>query len=517
MKFLRFIKSHKKKIIFFSIIIALIGAGAWNMRPKPPVYEYVTVVKRDIIQEVSVTGRVTPADDVSLAFQTGGRIAKTYVKVGDLVKVGDILAELTKADLRANLEQANARVEAERARLRQLREGTRPEEVDVQKVRVTNAQLAYENVKKNVVTVIADAYTKTDDAVRNRIDPFFRNPRTATPEIIFSTNDSVTQSYLQSSRVDIESMLAAWKNENVSIQISFDPAIVASAKDHLIQTRVFLDKAAVALGMSFPTASVPQTSIDGYKTDISAARVVINTALTALEAATDALSVSKSNVDLENSALALKLAPTLTETISAQVAVVNQMNANVLSIEADLQKTVLKAPIDGVITKQDAKTGEIVTPGVPVVSIISKDKYLIEAYIPEADIAKIKLGDIASVTLDAYGDTVKFSAVALFTDPAETILEGVATYKMKFQFNEDDEKIKPGMTANIDIRTAKHDGVLSLPQRIIIRKENESFVQILENEKIKEISIATGLRGSDGNTEILFGLAEGQKVVVPKN
>jgi RND family efflux transporter MFP subunit len=220
---------------------------------------------------------------------------------------------------------------------------------------------------------------------------------------------------------------------------------------------------------------------------------------------------------LEISSLALKQAPPLPETINAQIATVEQMKANVLSITADLQKTILRAPIDGIITVQDAKEGQIVTVGVPVVSIISKDKLLIEAYIPEADIAKITLGDSASVTLDAYGDTVKFTARAMSVDPAETMIEGVATYKMKFQFNENDEKIKSGMTANIDIRTAKHDAVLSLPQRVLIRKDAGTFVQVLENEKIKEIPVQAGLRGSDGNTEITSGLTEGEKVVVPKN
>ena len=257
--------------------------------------------------------------------------------------------------------------------------------------------------------------------------------------------------------------------------------------------------------------------IDGYKTNISASRTIINGALSSFEAQNDALSSAQSNVDLEVSNLALKQAPTLPETISAQVAMVNQMQANVLSITADLQKTVLKSPIDGVITKQDTKAGEIVSPGTPIISIISKDKLLIEAFIPEADIAKISIGDIASVTLDAYGDTVKFSATVTFVDPAETMLEGVATYKMKFQFTEENEKIKPGMTANVDIRTAKNIGVLSLPQRVIIRKDSGTFVQVLEGNVIKEIPIVSGLRGSDGNTEILSGLNKGQQVVVPKN
>ncbi len=517
MTFLRFLKRHKKKMIFFIFLACMIAYGAWSMRPKPPVYDFVTVTPRDIIQEVSVTGRVTPSEDVSLAFQVGGRVSQTYVNVGDSVRAGDTLVSLQKADITANLEQANARVAAEQARLNQLREGTRPEEIDVQKVRVANAKLAYENIKKNIIITNADAFTKTDDVIRNSVDKFFVNPNSLNPQIIFSMNDIQTQTYLESNRIDLGRMFVAWKSENASLQNSFDPAVVALAKDHLVQTRTFLEKTVAALATAIPTTTITQTMIDGYKTNISASRTIINGALSSFEAQNDALSSAQSNVDLEVSNLALKQAPTLPETISAQVAMVNQMQANVLSITADLQKTVLKSPIDGVITKQDTKAGEIVSPGTPIISIISKDKLLIEAFIPEADIAKISIGDIASVTLDAYGDTVKFSATVTFVDPAETMLEGVATYKMKFQFTEENEKIKPGMTANVDIRTAKNIGVLSLPQRVIIRKDSGTFVQVLEGNVIKEIPIVSGLRGSDGNTEILSGLNKGQQVVVPKN
>jgi len=513
-----FFKKHKVAIILFILLVGVILFGAYSMRPKPPTYDFAKVERRDIIQEVSVTGRVKPAEDVSLAFQIGGRVSNSYAKVGDTVSAGDVLVELQKADLRANLQQANARIDAEASRLKQLREGTRKEEIDVQKVRVANAEVSYNNEKNNLITVAEDAYTKADDVIRNKVDSFFSNPRSQSPQILFSLNDIQALTSLENDRVSIETMLGTWKTENAALQNnSFDSGMTTSIKDHLIQIRNFLDRAALALSSAIPSGSVTQTMIDGYKSDVSISRVSINTTLSALESATDALSAASLNIDLERSALALKEAPTLPETITAQIAVVDQMQANARSIEADIQKTILRSPIAGIITQQDAKVGEIVSPSVPIISIISKSKYQIEAFVPEADIAKITIGDTASVTLDAYGDNTVFSATVVSVDPAETIIEGVATYKMTFRFNEDDARIKPGMTANVDIRTAKNDGVLALPQRVLIRRDKETFVQVLASEIVKEISVVTGLRGSDGYTEILSGLSEGQSVVVPKN
>ncbi len=513
-----FFKKHKVAIIIFALFVAAIIFGAYSMRPKAPAYEFAKVERKTIVQEVSVTGRVKPAEDVSLAFQSGGRVSNTYVKVGDTVLAGDVLVELQKADLLANLQQANARVDAEVSRLKQLREGTRKEEVDVQKVRVSNAEASYANVKNNLITVIEDSYTKVDDVVRNKIDRFFLNPRTQSPQLLFTPNDIQAQISLENGRSAIETMLTAWKSENSGLRTgSFDPSTSISVKSHLVQIKDFLDRSAIALTSATPSGSVTQTMIDGYKTDVSAGRVTVNAALSSLESATDALSSASSNIDLERSALALKEAPALPESITAQIAVVDQMQANARSIEADIQKTILRAPISGIITQQDAKAGEIVSPSVPIISIISKSKFQIEAFVPEADIAKISLGDNASVTLDAYGDAVVFSAAVVSVDPAETIIEGVATYKMVFRFNEDDPRIKPGMTANVDIRTAKKEGVLALPQRVLIRKDKETFVQILESDVVKEIPVTIGLRGSDGYTEILSGLNDSQQVVVPKN
>jgi HlyD family secretion protein len=195
------------------------------------------------------------------------------------------------------------------------------------------------------------------------------------------------------------------------------------------------------------------------------------------------------------------------------------MQANVRSLQAELAKTVLRSPIAGTVTQQDAKAGETVTPGTPIVSVISKNQLQVEAYITEADIAKVKIGDIASTTLDAYGDTVDFPTVVVSIDPAETILEGVATYKTTFRFAQTDDRVKPGMTANIDILTQKKDSVPALPQRVLIHKEGGVFVDVLESDgtTVKEIPITEGLRGSDGYTEILSGLGLGQQVIVPQS
>ncbi len=92
---------------------------------------------------------------------------------------------------------------------------------------------------------------------------------------------------------------------------------------------------------------------------------------------------------------------------------------------------------------------------IPFVKLISKDKFQIEADITETDIANVKVDQEAEAILDAYGDDVKFIAKVIEIDPAEKMIEGIATYKTTFQLLNEKSRLKPGMTANIDILVQK--------------------------------------------------------------
>ena len=162
----------------------------------------------------------------------------------------------------------------------------------------------------------------------------------------------------------------------------------------------------------------------------------------------------------------------------------------------------------------DAKRGEIATVGTPLASVISYAAYEIEAFVPEADIAKIRSGSGASVTLDAYGGDVVFDAVVVTIDPAETVLDGVATYKTSLQFAVADPRVKSGMTANTDIEGERRDNVLFIPARAVSEKDSVKIVRILEGEDVREAVVETGIRGSNGDIEILSGLNEGDTILL---
>jgi len=90
---------------------------------------------------------------------------------------------------------------------------------------------------------------------------------------------------------------------------------------------------------------------------------------------------------------------------------------------------------------------------------------------------------------------------------------GVPNYGAVFRFLIADERVKPGMTANIRIQGKRRADVLAVPQRALIRRGNTQFVRVLKDGVATEIEVQTGLRGSDGFIEITKGLQAGDAVI----
>lgn len=508
----------KKPVIIISLVIlvgGVVGGYAYFGGDNVPAHEFIVAEKRNLIQEVSVTGRVKPAESVDLAFEKAGKVSRVYADVGDRIGIGQTLVVLENAETAAQLAQAEAALEKDQAKLAELKRGTRPEEIQVQEVKVTNAETALEDAKKNLVDKLQDAYTKSDDAVGNKVDQFFSNPKSQSPQLSFLANDPQLESDIEWQRLLLQNIFTSWRSSLDKLITSSDLAsYVSEAEINLNQIKLFLDKAAFTVNGLTPHSELSQSTIDAWKADVSTARTNINTAVTNLSTAEEKLRTEESDLALARQELTLKEAGTIEEQINAQEAQIKEAKANAEYYQAQISKTILRAPINGIVTIQEAKVGEIISANTVIVSLISEAKFEIEANVPEADIAKLKIGNIAKVTLDAYGRDVVFETKAVATDPAETIVDGVATYKVTFQFTKEDKRIKSGMTANIDIASDSRENVIVVPQRAIIRKNGDEFVRILNGEDFEEVKVETGLRGSDGNIEIIEGVNEGDKVII---
>lgn len=511
-----------KKTIF--IIISAVAAVSvatyyyFGNNDGADIKNFVIAEKKNIVQEVSVTGRVNPASSIDLAFEKSGKVKRIYTTVGSQVSAGQLIIELENGDTAANLAASRATLKAAEAKLAELKAGARAEELTIAETKVKNAESALEDAKKNLVDKIFDAYTKSDDAVRNKADQFFSNPKSLNPQLNFSVNDSSLENNIESGRYFAETTLTEWQNSLTSLNTEGDlNSYVLQSGNNLEKIKNLMDKISLAVNSITSNASLSQTTIDGWKSDISTARTNINTAIGNLSAANEKLRSSRSALKLSQDELALTKAGSTPEAISQQEAAVEKAAADVAANISALEKTVLKSPVSGTISKIDADVGEIVQASATIAGVISNVKFKVEANVPEADIAKISAGNEARITLDAYGSGAFFEAKAVSIDPAERIIDGVATYRTTFQFIQDDQRIRSGMTANIDVLTAKKDNVLVVPARAIYTKDGKKHISVYLDEKTnEERQIEIGIQGSDGNVEIISGINEGEKILISR-
>ncbi|MDD4989874.1 MAG: efflux RND transporter periplasmic adaptor subunit [Candidatus Pacebacteria bacterium] len=536
-------------LISLAVIVVFIATNIVIGQIKKPLpYEFVVIKKQTVTQEVSVTGKVKPAESVDLAFEKGGKIKKVYVDVGDNIEQGQNLVALDTSELQAQLEQAQANLETQQAKLTELQKGTRPEELQVYQTKLSNAQKDFDDAKTELANVkskadsdlanlyddvkdtLSDAYTKSDDAVNKQTQELFSNANSSSPQLTFYCSNYQLETDSQNKRVIANNAVADLKNLAgiTSADYSLLDNSLNKAAEDLNEISDFLSTVDSALNFA---ANLSASTITTYKGYTNTGRTNVDTALTSVNTLKQSITSQKitnqKNIDTEqasyNSAkndldvaqgdLELKIAGSTPEAIQAQEAQATASQANVNNIAAQIAKSTIKAPIGGIITKQEAKVGEISQAGAVVVSLISQSDFEIEANIPEADIAKVKIGDTAKITLDAYGADTIFEAKVTKIDPAETVIEGVATYKTTLQFIQNDERIKSGLTANADILTNQKEGVIAVPYRAVVSKDGSKIVKVLVGKKTEERKVEIGLRGSDGNIEIMNGLNEGEKAI----
>ncbi len=505
-----FIKKRRLLSALILVILLIIIGGIYKATHTKVSYESVKVVKGSVVEEVSVTGKVSPADDVELAFEQGGTIGSLGVKVGDKVTKGTLLGSLQNGELAARYSSELTNVAIEQEKLSILQRGLRPEELAVEEAKYNSSKISAADARKDLLNALFDTYSKLDQAVRNKTDQFFNYPESPNPTVKLNTTESATKK-INAQRIITEKALVALNDDAVA------PHVTESEINHYISLAdtAFVQSSELLSELSSIIFELPaHDQQDSYKVDITTAQTILATAKTNLSTSVGKYQSAVSALQLSEREYTLQKSGSSTEDIRSQELRVRQAQAELQNIAAQLGKSMLRSPIDGIVTKVEPKVGEIFAAGKLAFAVISDGQLQVEVNVPEADISKIHIGNKADITLDAYGPGVVFEASVIMIDPAETVIEGVPTYKVTLQFAAKDDRVRSGMTANIDMTTNIHENTLYIPFRAITDKGGKKTVRVVAPDAtIKEVEVETGLRGSNGDIEILKGLSEGDAVV----
>lgn len=525
----------KKKFIITAILIIVVGiVGLILFTGKGKTsYDFAIVSRGAVIEEVSVTGTVKPANDVDLRFETSGTVEKIYIKEGSFVKQGSYLVKLNTGKLYSQFLQAQATYNSKKAELEKLLAGASSEEIQVAKQVVENTDISLKDAKEKAENDLNEKY---DDALvylenaSSYVNAALANLNIFESKYFYDTSPISTtfidKEHLardaffgissigkQGAKKLTDDAINNPTQENIALALSEMRLATNKTKDALDWTRRSMSD----ITLREKVSSTDQATVD---TDITN----INTSLTNISTAQQAIDSQKItnqiNINSAQSALdkavddldEIKAAPRNVD-IAVYNADVEKARASRVELEQELSDATLKSPLDGVVSKVNVKIGEtVIVGGNPIVSLISHNNFEIDVDVPETDIGKVHLGDPSVISLDAFSEEL-WPAKVVEIEPAETVIESVVYYKIKVVFDKIDERIKSGMSADITIQTNKKDNVLFVPLRAVVYKQDKKVVRILENEKIKEVEVTTGIKGSNGEIEILSGLKEEDKIV----
>ncbi|MEK7585076.1 MAG: efflux RND transporter periplasmic adaptor subunit [Patescibacteria group bacterium] len=506
---------RRRNLIVVLVVLILLSLASWAYfgGESGPTYESLIVEPTTLVQEVSVTGRVEANREVDLAAKRSGRVVRLGARAGAQVAAGATLLELDAAREARAVTSAELELESAKLALTKL---TSPN--DRQLVQSELSQ-DYESGLATAASVYGSLFGILDD-----LDTIFfgddLSPTSSNEDNLayyartVSYHDSrfkdfpiiINQDY-HKLVTDANAALKLYQTSRTGGQATAIENALFATHDVLKQA-VNVLKQGRDLVQFFKDRSVADnwqplqpTVVDGHLADLSSFYTEINGYWLDLNEVVTAIKSKQSTIEVDDLDIA-----------SARLEV-KKAESDLAEAREDYADSFLRAPFGGTVTSVEPEVGELISASEAVVSMISFDELNLEANVPEADVAKIKVGDSARVTLDAYGGDEVFNATVQSIDPAAEVIDGVATYRTVLHFLTPNTKIKSGMTAEIDITGERRENVLAVPQRAVVNEIDRKFVHVRRGGVVVEQEVQTGFRGADGRVEITSGLTAGDEVV----
>ena len=364
-------------------------------------------------------------------------------------------------------------------------------------------------VSGNILALYADFNTRvTNGQVVARIDPQ-----------IFQARVDQANANLNAARSAVANAQAATQKSHA--EVAGAVASVGDARANIMKAKSAVQLAQVDLERK--RALVSQGIL--ARQDLDTSQSAYDAAVASLEAVQAQEQAAGTNVEAAKAQVEVNR----TQVTSAQ-AQVKQAIASLEQAETDLEHTFIRAPVDGVVVARRVDVGQTVAASLqaPTLFEIAQDltKMQVDTNVSEADIGRVQVGQPTTFTVDAYPG-VEFHGSVSSIRKAPINMQNVITYDVVVTVANPDLKLFPGMTANVNILVARHEGVLKVPNAALRfrpaeapaagerRRSPSQVVWVLgEDKKPRAVPVATGL--SDGaSTEITSSdLKPGDPVIV---
>lgn len=523
--------SHILKIAatLLGLVVIVVAFFSYSSSSASKIKTY-TVVQETLTEDILASGRVEGVTSASFSFKSPGKVTQVLVKAGDTVTVGQELVLQDTASLDSQIAEMDAGIAVQRARLTQLKAGSSLESIDVAESSVSSASTAYENAKTNLqvsrqgaVDAIIAAYTTADDAVHNKADKMFTNPRSKDPKLTTpSSADFTLSNDIERLRLSLESELTSWARDNDSLSVDSDLTLsMTSARKKVELVKQFLEKLSLFTNNdNNAPSSIPQSTWETRKVEIALAKASVTGSLSSLTQAQSVLTQTASQVTQAKSALSTvdkQLTQARAQARGTDVAVyqaqLNQAITAKRKVEALRSDLVITAPFAGIVTDVSVKVGEVAGPTKANVSLLSFDKLQVKVNIVENNIVQVKVGQQVKLTFDAMPSKT-FTGKVIAIDPAEKEINGTIYYQTTVELASVIDFLRPGMTANVWTIIREIPDGIAVPASALYTVGDTTRVRVTRGGVLTEKIVTTGFADRQGRIQVTSGLHAGEVVLL---
>lgn len=549
-----FIKKHKK-ISLIAILISAAG-GYYFLKPDAvsrtqTVYTYGAVETGAIMQTVSGTGQVSPARETALKSKTAGKILEVAVVAGQSVKAQDVIARIDDDDAQDAVYDARAALESAQIALDELYD-------PVDDLTLTQAENALVQAKESLASDQDDLAQSYKQGFTSAASAFSGLSAiiSGLQDIVAGASSYVTQSnptyldYYADAIKDYDSQAsllvaqsaAAWRqtkdqydrnftdykktsressNEEIENLINQTYETAKLAQEALKNTTTLIQRYKDVMESQNLTA---QTFSETHLSSLSSYTTQNNSNLSNLLSAKQAIADAGSTVinaertlDEKTKSLdKLKQAPDESDIKSKTLAVEQKQRALDAAREA-LADCIITAPFDGVVAAIDIKTGDEISSGASVATIITGNQ-VASITLNEVDIAKVEAGQKATLSFSAV-DGLTITGKVAQVGVMGSVSQGVVSYEVVIALDEVNPQVKSGMSVSAAVITQIKQNVLLVPSTAVKTANDGSAYVLMEpsgegaDAVPREQAVSIGL-SDDQNTEIISGINEGDRVAV---
>ena len=399
------------------------------------------------------------AKEIAVAPELSGRVAEVLVVEGDSVKAGDpllflddSLLQAEKRTLDASLDSANAIVKAAQSAL-------------------DMAQLQYDQKLDAVLSAESetrvDIWTETKPGEFDQPTWYFdrdeRYQATSLEVDAAKANLDSQKEKLSSLEKQVEStaFLEAEKKLNKA-RIAFEIAegVRDRASSGELQDAADTAYDDAKLDLDDAQADYDDVLTNDDANDLLEARARVNIAQERYDTAMDALRAFQTGIESPEVVMAAKAVEQAEAGLESAKMTVKQVQAQLLLLDARMEKLTLYAPLDGVVLVRSVQPGEVIQAGMTTMTIAELDTLTVIVYISEDRYGEVSLGKNASLSVDSFPGEAFTATVTRIADQAEYTPRNVQTkeerqttvYAVELSVENLDGKLKPGMPVDVTFK-----------------------------------------------------------------